>query len=60
MGKNVFKTKFIMFVMGSLIDAILFTDIILILLITRIILISSSIGFYLGFILPESIKRLLL
>lgn len=52
--------SFIMFVIGSLIDAILFTDNILILLIARIILISSSIGFYLGFILPESIKRLLL
>ena len=50
---------FISFAVGAALDTI-FTGDIVILLITRMILISSAIEFYGGFILPDWMKKLFL
>ena len=47
---------FISFVVGSILDTIT-TDNVVFILITRIVLISSSIAFYCGFILPNWMKK---
>ena len=47
---------FISFVIGGILDTIITANFVA-LLITRIILISSSIEFYYGFILPEWMKK---
>lgn len=48
---------FLSYSIGSIIDAVVFTENIAILLITRLILITSAIEFYCGFILPEGLKK---
>ena len=54
-----FMLSAILFTIGALLDAAL-TPAILTLILVRLILIASSIFFYLGFFLPEKIKNWLL
>jgi Na+/citrate or Na+/malate symporter len=50
---------FVSFIIGAILDALLLPNLLMI-IINRAILISGSIEYYLGFILPDKIKKLLL